>query len=59
MAETTHNFYRLQPEVLDQDMSRADLAYVLEHLQFGRNDIATVRLDKEVARYLVDALRRD
>jgi len=54
-----HGFYRLEAEVLDGDMNRSDLAFALEHLRFGKTGLAPVKLDKEVARYLVSALRRD
>jgi hypothetical protein len=50
----------LEPDdVMDETMTRADLEFVLQHLRFGRGGFSTVKLDAEVARYLVSALRRD
>jgi hypothetical protein len=34
------------------------LAFVLEHLHFNRDALGTLRLDRGVRDYLVDALRR-
>jgi hypothetical protein len=59
MAMENHGHYRLEPEILDQDMNRSDLVFALQHLQYGKTGLAPVKLDAEVARYLVDALRRD
>jgi hypothetical protein len=61
MVEATNHsgHYRIEAETLDEDMTAADLAFALEHLQFGKNGLAPLKLDREVARYLVSALRRD
>jgi hypothetical protein len=59
MAEATRDYNKLQPEVLDADMTRADLAFALRHLNFSRKGFAPLKIDREVARYLVSALRRD
>jgi len=48
----------IEPEILDRDMNRADLIFVLENLVFGRSAHATLRLDRQVRDYLLDALRR-
>jgi hypothetical protein len=61
MVETTNHGhgYRIEPEVLDGDMRPSDLVFALEHLRFSRQDLSVLKIDREVARYLVSALRRD
>jgi hypothetical protein len=45
-------------DILDQDMSRGDLVYVLEHLSFrGRDRLATLKVDREARDFILDALR--
>jgi hypothetical protein len=58
MAETTNHSgsYRLEAEVLDQDMCRSDLVFTLQNLRYGKTGLAPLKVDAEVARYLVDAL---
>jgi hypothetical protein len=47
------------PDVLDQNMTRADLVEVLEGLNFGDADqFRTIKIDGQVRDYLVAALRR-
>jgi hypothetical protein len=47
-------------DILDQDMTRGDLVFVLEHLRFvGRDALGTLRVDKGARDYLRDALRRN
>jgi hypothetical protein len=41
--------------VMDEEMAPADLIFVLEHLEF-RGSRAVVKLDRGVARFLIDAL---
>jgi hypothetical protein len=45
------------PDVLDADMTPADLVFVLRYLHFDRNGMSTLRLDREVVRYLIRRLR--
>ena len=52
-----HEYTQLEPEILDGNCSASDLAFALEHLRFARNGLCTLRLDRDVARFLVDALR--
>jgi len=41
-------------EFLDENMTRRDLVYVLEHLRFpGREALGTLRLDRQVRDFLV------
>ena len=40
---------------MDEEMAPADLIFVLEHLEF-RGSRAVVKLDRGVARFLIDAL---
>jgi hypothetical protein len=56
-ADETHS---IESDVLDGNMTPADLAYMLENLNFrhGNRMLCTVRLDREVARYLARVLRR-
>jgi len=44
-------------EFLDDSMSAKDLAYVLEHLDFRSGGICTLRVDRGVAKFLIDAVR--
>jgi hypothetical protein len=54
----THDPRGLSPEVLDADMTRGDLVFALEHLQFERwNSTVAIRIDRPVRDYLIDALR--
>jgi hypothetical protein len=47
------------PTELTGDLSRADLAFMLECLRFGRGaPLAPVLLDRDARDYLLDALRR-
>ncbi len=46
-----------QPELTD-DMTRADLADVLEHLAWRRSKFCAVRLDRGVRDYLLRILRQ-
>jgi hypothetical protein len=60
MAMENHSHgYKIEPEILDEDMNRGDLVFALEHLRYGKSGLSPVKLDAEVARYLVSALRRD
>jgi hypothetical protein len=37
MAMENHGHgYKIEPEILDEDMTAADLAFALEHLRFGK-----------------------
>jgi hypothetical protein len=58
-ATTDHNFYKLEPEILDADMSRGDLVFALEHLRFSRQDLSVLKIDRGVRDFLIRALRRD
>ena len=50
---------RNEPEILDQDMTKADLIYALEHLRFaGFGQRRTIEIDKSVRDYWVSPLRR-
>jgi hypothetical protein len=42
-----HGHYRLEPEILDQDMNRSDLVFALQHLQYGKTGLAPVKLDAD------------
>jgi hypothetical protein len=56
----THDPSATEPEVPDADMTRGDLVFALEHLQFERwNSTVAIRIDRGVARFLADALRRN
>jgi hypothetical protein len=59
MTEPTRDYAKIEPEILDADMTRADLAFALRHLNFSRKGFAPLKIDREVARFLVNALRRD
>jgi hypothetical protein len=56
-------FARPEPTTLDQDMTRADLIWSLEHLNFGRDSVAdrrtraVIALDCGVRDFLVRAIR--
>jgi hypothetical protein len=56
-ADETHS---IEPDILDGDLTPADLAYMLENLNFGHGNrvLCTIRVDREVARYLARVLRR-
>jgi hypothetical protein len=44
-------------EFLDENMTRRDLVYVLEHLRFpGREALGTLRLDRQVRDFLVRSI---
>jgi hypothetical protein len=58
METADHGHYKLEPEVLDESMTRADLAFVLQHLRFGRGGFSSVKLDVEVRNFLLSALQR-
>jgi hypothetical protein len=46
-------------DILDQDMRPDDLVYVLQNLRFeGRDALGTVKLDRGVRDYLINAVRR-
>jgi hypothetical protein len=47
-----------EPEVLDGSMNRADLAFALQDLHFGRGGLCTLKLDRDVARFLVGLIKR-
>ena len=47
--------HTLEPDVMDEEMVPSDLVFVLEHLEF-RGSRAVVKLDRGVARFLIDAL---
>ena len=57
-APDSHDFATLEPDIIDADMSRADIVFALEHLSFRANGLSTLQLDRQVRDYLVDALRR-
>jgi hypothetical protein len=47
-------------EFLDENMTRRDLVYVLEHLRFrDRDALSTLKVDRGVANFLIHALRRN
>jgi hypothetical protein len=46
-----------QPELTD-DMTRADLVEVLEHLPWRRDNLCSVRLDRGVRDYLLRMLKQ-
>ena len=44
-------------EFLDEDMTRRDLVYVLEHLRFpGRDALGTLKVDRQVRDFLVRSI---
>jgi hypothetical protein len=44
-------------EFLDEDMTRRDLVYVLEHLRFpGRAALGTLKVDRQVRDFLVRSI---
>jgi hypothetical protein len=57
-------FGRIEPTILDQDMTRADLIWVLENLSFSRDvfadnhRLATVTIDRGVRDFLLNAIKR-
>jgi hypothetical protein len=53
----SHDFATLEPDVLDADMTPADLVYTLRYLHFDRSGMSTLRLDREVVRYLIRRLK--
>jgi hypothetical protein len=55
--DETHS---IESDIADGDMTPADLAYMLENLNFrhGNRVLCTIRIDREVARYLARVLRR-
>ena len=57
VPDATHDWNKSEPEVLDGALTTADLAFALEHLHFTRNGLCTLRLYRDVARYLIHALR--
>lgn len=47
------------PDVLDQTMTRDDLVFVLQHLNFDkRTALAPLYLDKDARDYLIDRLKK-
>jgi hypothetical protein len=45
-------------DILDQDMRPGDLVFVLENLHFqGSDRLGTLKVDRGVARYLIDAIK--
>jgi hypothetical protein len=50
--------HSIEPDILDDELTPADLAFALAHLKFNRNGLATLRVDEGVRDYLVRALRR-
>jgi hypothetical protein len=52
-----HDFSTYEPDILDESMTRADLVYMLENLNF-RGRLGLLRLDRGVRDFLIDALRR-
>jgi len=57
ISDDAHDYHKSEPEILDGDMKCADLTFALQHLCFGRNNLCTVKIDRDVARYLIHALR--
>jgi hypothetical protein len=58
MAAQGHDSDPRPPDdVVDGDMTAADLIFVLEHLPF-RGTLVPLRLDKHARDYIIDALRR-
>jgi hypothetical protein len=37
---TGHKFNRTEPDIIDADMSRADIVFALEHLSFRANGLS-------------------
>jgi hypothetical protein len=46
---------RYVPDELDGSMTASDIRFALSHLTYRSNGFATIRLDRDAARYLVDA----
>jgi hypothetical protein len=42
---------------LDGDYTPGDIVYALENIPWNHRPMATVRIDKDVAKFLADALR--
>jgi hypothetical protein len=40
-APDSHDFSTLEPDILDESITAADLMFMLEHLHFGRNARST------------------
>jgi hypothetical protein len=57
-TERAHDFNVLEPPIVDQDMTAADITYTLQHLHFRQNGLGALKIDKGVRDYLVAALRR-
>ena len=57
MPTPPRDFSIREPDVLDESMTRADLMFMLENLHFGQGELGTLKIDREVRDYLLDALR--
>jgi hypothetical protein len=51
------DFNTLEPDVMDETMTRNDIVFVLRHLHFARNGLGSLRLDRPVRDFLISALR--
>jgi len=53
--------HSIESDVLDEDMTASDLVWALENLRFtrDRNALSTLRIDRGVRDFLIDALRRN
>jgi hypothetical protein len=50
--------HSIEPDVLDQDMTRNDLVWALENLRFSHHPdaLSTLRIDRGVRDYIVRAI---
>jgi hypothetical protein len=51
-----HESHSIEPDILDESMTRADLMFALEHLHFGRDDLGRLQIDRGVRDFLVRSI---
>jgi hypothetical protein len=57
VPDTAHDWGRLQPEVLDDGLTGGELVFALAHLNFDRDELCTLKIDRGVRDFLVDTIR--